>query len=143
MGQFIIIPDGKLLVVNGALNRTARYWNSTTTPVGSIYTFGYVVGRPCWIPIYDPNAPAGGRWSNEDLQTSNTASLDHFVCHFVTCCICPHRDQTLINRLSSRDLSGRDTLSPSFNTPLSTQVVSRVRWRSIRHYHTPRLVLRQ
>ena len=34
MGQFIILPTGKLLLVNGALNGTAGYANATlTTPL--------------------------------------------------------------------------------------------------------------
>ncbi|KAF6752871.1 copper radical oxidase variant A [Ephemerocybe angulata] len=71
MGQFIILPDGKLLVVNGALNGTAGYAKTTSTilkeedmPYGQSLANG-PVGRPA---IYDPKAPAGKRWSNEDAS---------------------------------------------------------------------------
>ncbi|KAF5340317.1 hypothetical protein D9611_007805 [Ephemerocybe angulata] len=80
MGQFIILPDGKLLVVNGALNGTAGYAKTTSTilkeedmPYGQSLANG-PVGRPA---IYDPKAPAGKRWSNEGLSESPIARMYH------------------------------------------------------------------
>ncbi|KZP18544.1 copper radical oxidase [Athelia psychrophila] len=80
MGQFIILPDGKLLVVNGGFNGTAGYATATgLTPSLAQMPFGESlasgpVGQPA---IYDPNAPAGSRWSNAGLATSDIARLYH------------------------------------------------------------------
>ena len=80
MGQFIILPDGKLLVVNGAINGTAGYAQRTflvesysDMPYGESLANG-PVGRPA---IYDPKADAGKRWSNEGLDTSPIARMYH------------------------------------------------------------------
>ncbi|KAL0577538.1 hypothetical protein V5O48_004436 [Marasmius crinis-equi] len=80
MGQFVILPDGKLLVVNGALNGTAGYSQQT----GETHSYGEMpfgmslaagpVGRPA---IYDPTAERGKRWSNEGLSTSNIPRFYH------------------------------------------------------------------
>jgi hypothetical protein len=81
MGQFIILPDGTLLVVNGGLNGTAGYTaNGTlTTTSQSEMPFGEsLASGPVGTPaIYNPNAPAGSRWSNQGLSTSNIARLYH------------------------------------------------------------------
>ncbi|KAJ7503500.1 copper radical oxidase variant A [Mycena galericulata] len=79
MGQFIILPDGKLLVLNGGLNGTAGFGHETLTtpedqmPFGESFASG-PVGTPA---IYDPDAPSGSRWSNAGLSTSNIARLYH------------------------------------------------------------------
>ncbi|KAJ2935255.1 hypothetical protein H1R20_g1839, partial [Candolleomyces eurysporus] len=80
MGQFIILPDGKLLVVNGALNGTAGYAQRTflvesyaDMPYGESLANG-PVGRPA---IYDPKAAPGKRWSNAGLDTSPIARMYH------------------------------------------------------------------
>jgi hypothetical protein len=78
MGQFIILPDGKLLVVNGGLNGTAGFSDKGTlltneNPFGESLASG-PVGTPA---IYDPEAPAGSRWSSAGLSTSNIARLYH------------------------------------------------------------------
>ncbi|RDB29806.1 Aldehyde oxidase GLOX [Hypsizygus marmoreus] len=80
MSQFIMLPDGKMLVVNGGLNGTAGY----STATGETFSYGDMpwgmslaagpIGRPA---IYDPNAPKGKRWSNAGLGTSNIARLYH------------------------------------------------------------------
>ncbi|GLB36927.1 putative copper radical oxidase variant A [Lyophyllum shimeji] len=80
MGQFIILPDGKLLVVNGAVNGTAGYAVST----GETFSYGDMpfgmslasgpVGTPA---LYDPNAPKGRRWSNAGLDKSPIARMYH------------------------------------------------------------------
>lgn len=80
MGQFIILPNGKLLVVNGGLNGTAGYADSTgQTPTLGQMPFGMSLSTgPVGTPaIYDPNAPKGSRWSNTGLSASNIARLYH------------------------------------------------------------------
>ncbi|KAF7984146.1 hypothetical protein HWV62_16798 [Athelia sp. TMB] len=80
MGQFITLPNGKMLVVNGGLNGTAGYAQATgQTPTEGQMPYGESlaagpVGQPA---IYDPNAPAGKRWSNAGLSTSSIARLYH------------------------------------------------------------------
>ena len=80
MGQFIILPDGMLLVVNGGENGTAGYAQATgQTPNYGDMSYGMSLaagprGQPA---IYNPNAPAGSRWSNTGLSTSNIARLYH------------------------------------------------------------------
>ncbi|KAF5368716.1 hypothetical protein D9615_010316 [Tricholomella constricta] len=80
MSQFIILPDGKLLVINGGLNGTAGYSEATgetfsysDMPFGMSLASG-PVGRPA---LYDPNAPKGKRWSNAGLDTSPIARMYH------------------------------------------------------------------
>lgn len=80
MGQFITLPNGKMLVVNGGANGTAGYATATgQTPTIGLMPFAESlasgpVGQPA---IYDPNAPAGSRWSNTGLATSSIARLYH------------------------------------------------------------------
>ncbi|KAF9261123.1 glyoxal oxidase [Marasmius fiardii PR-910] len=80
MGQFVILPDGKLLMVNGALNGTAGYATQTgqtdsysKMPLGMSLASG-PVGRPA---IYDPTAEPGNRWSNNGLSTSSIPRFYH------------------------------------------------------------------
>jgi hypothetical protein len=79
MGQFIILPDGKMLVVNGGANGTAGYAQQTNlTPLNQMPFGESLAAGPIGQPaIYDPNAPAGSRWSNTGLATSNIARLYH------------------------------------------------------------------
>ena len=80
MGQFIILPDGTILVINGGLNGTAGYaTNTPLTPSYSDMPFGMSlasgpVGQPA---IYDPTKPKGQRWSNSGLDTSQIPRLYH------------------------------------------------------------------
>ncbi|KAG5651043.1 hypothetical protein H0H81_010091 [Sphagnurus paluster] len=80
MGQFIILPDGKYLVINGGVNGTAGYSEATglissyaDMPFGTSLASG-PVGRPA---LYDPTAPRGKRWSNAGLSTSPIARMYH------------------------------------------------------------------
>ncbi|KAH9042440.1 DUF1929-domain-containing protein [Lactarius pseudohatsudake] len=80
MGQFIALPDGTLLVLNGGQYGTAGYAQRTLTtttfdamPYGESLATG-PVGQPA---IYNPNAPAGSRWSTAGLGSSNIARLYH------------------------------------------------------------------
>ncbi|KAG6816718.1 hypothetical protein H0H87_003578 [Tephrocybe sp. NHM501043] len=80
MGQFIILPDGRMLVINGGLNGTAGYApNTGETALEGDMPFGVsLASGPVGTPaIYDPNAPKGQRWSNAGLGTSNIARLYH------------------------------------------------------------------
>ncbi|EAU86749.1 copper radical oxidase variant A [Coprinopsis cinerea okayama7 len=80
MGQFIILPDGKLLVLNGALNGTAGYAQSTLLvesyadmPWGESLAAGPVL-TPA---IYDPNAPRGQRWTRAGLEEAKYPRMYH------------------------------------------------------------------
>lgn len=81
MGQFIILPNGQFLLVNGGLNGTAGYSANgtlTTTDVSQMPFGQSLASGPVGTPaIYDPNGPAGSRWSNERLSTSSIARLYH------------------------------------------------------------------
>lgn len=80
MGQFIILPDGTLLVVNGGGNGTAGYAQETgQTASFDLMPFGEsLASDPVGTPaIYNPNMPSGSRWSNAGLASSNIARLYH------------------------------------------------------------------
>jgi hypothetical protein len=80
MGQFIILPDGTLLVVNGGLNGTAGYAQATgQTPLYGLMPYGEsLASGPVGTPaIYNPSMPAGSRWSNAGLGNTNIARLYH------------------------------------------------------------------
>lgn len=80
MGQFILLPDGTMLVVNGGLNGTAGYSTQTlVTPSYADMPYGMSlasgpVGQPA---LYNPKAPAGKRWTNAGFETSQIARLYH------------------------------------------------------------------
>jgi len=81
MGQFILLPNMQMLVVNGGLNGTAGYTaNGTlTTTDQSLMPFGEsLASGPVFTPaLYDPNAAPGSRWSNTGLSASTIARLYH------------------------------------------------------------------
>ncbi|KAF7300493.1 hypothetical protein HMN09_00933700 [Mycena chlorophos] len=79
MGQFIILPTGKLLVVNGGLNGTAGYGqNNALTPQAEMPFQESFASGPVGTPaMYDPLAPLGSRWTNEGFETSPIARLYH------------------------------------------------------------------
>ncbi|KAJ7758521.1 glyoxal oxidase [Mycena maculata] len=80
MGQFIILPTGKLLMLNGGKNGTAGYATATgeTANFADMPFDMSLASGPVGTPaIYDPDAPAGSRWSNAGLSTSNIARLYH------------------------------------------------------------------
>ncbi|KAF8268119.1 glyoxal oxidase [Lactarius quietus] len=80
MGQFIALPDGTFLVLNGAENGTAGYAQGTlSTPDPGAMPYGESlsagpVGQPA---VYNPNAPLGSRWSTTGLSTSTVPRLYH------------------------------------------------------------------
>lgn len=80
MGQFIALPDGTMLLVNGGANGTAGYATMTLQtlsysdmPYGMSLASG-PTGQPA---IYDPRKPKGQRWSNAGFDTSNIPRLYH------------------------------------------------------------------
>ena len=80
MGQFIILPTGQLLVVNGGLNGTAGYAQNTLL-VPSLGQMPYgesLASGPVQTPaLYDPNAEPGDRWSRTGFNSSNIPRLYH------------------------------------------------------------------
>ena len=80
MGQFIILPTGKLFVVNGALNGTSGYAKNTLlVPSLDLMPYGEsLASGPVLTPaIYDPNAAPGSRWSRTGCKSSNIPRLYH------------------------------------------------------------------
>jgi len=79
MGQFIILPTGKLLLLNGGQKGTAGYAVGTKNTIESQMPFGYsLAAEPVLRPaIYDPNAPKGSRWSTQGLSASKIPRLYH------------------------------------------------------------------
>ncbi|EJD42323.1 DUF1929-domain-containing protein [Auricularia subglabra TFB-10046 SS5] len=80
MGQFIILPDGTLLMINGARNGTAGYTtdtpliqNTADLPFGMSLASDEVL-KPA---IYDPAKPKGQRWSDAGLGESKIPRLYH------------------------------------------------------------------
>ncbi|KAH7923300.1 DUF1929-domain-containing protein [Leucogyrophana mollusca] len=80
MGQFITLPDGTMLVINGALNGTAGFSNQTlyTPSIDQMPYYQSLASGPVGTPaIYNPSAPKGSRWSNAGLGSSNIARMYH------------------------------------------------------------------
>ncbi|KAN0065542.1 hypothetical protein ACQY0O_001379 [Thecaphora frezii] len=81
MGQFIHLPDGTMLILNGGAKGTAGYSNQTFTiaqgPNGPVYTEG-LCQDPQYQPIiYNPTKPKGQRLSTSGLSQSTIARLYH------------------------------------------------------------------
>ncbi|KDR84451.1 hypothetical protein GALMADRAFT_237321 [Galerina marginata CBS 339.88] len=79
MGQFIILPDGKLLVINGGAKGTAGYTLGTADTPGDQMPFGTsLAASPVMTPaLYNPKAPKGSRWTNQGLGASIIPRLYH------------------------------------------------------------------
>ncbi|KAF8647070.1 hypothetical protein AX16_006905 [Volvariella volvacea WC 439] len=72
MANFIILPDGKILNLNGARLGTAGYGN-TSWSIGQSFA-----DEPVMVPtLYDPDAPAGSRWSRDGWQASTVPRMYH------------------------------------------------------------------
>ncbi|KAF8971281.1 hypothetical protein BDZ97DRAFT_1901791 [Flammula alnicola] len=72
MANFIALPDGRVLNLNGGRLGTAGYGNDTWA-IGHSYA-----DSPVLTPvIYDPSAPRGSRWSADGLQASTVPRLYH------------------------------------------------------------------
>lgn len=80
MGQFIILPDASLLMINGAANGTAGYTTRTPDyPVTADLPFGLTLAtnevlKPA---LYFPDKPKGQRWSDAGLQASTIPRMYH------------------------------------------------------------------
>ncbi|KIY72532.1 copper radical oxidase [Cylindrobasidium torrendii FP15055 ss-10] len=80
MGQFIILPTGKLFMVNGGENGTAGYSTMTleTTSYSDMPYGMSLAAQPALTPsIYDPNAEKGKRWSNDGFEAAKFPRLYH------------------------------------------------------------------
>ncbi|KZW01846.1 DUF1929-domain-containing protein [Exidia glandulosa HHB12029] len=79
MGQFIILPNGKLLMLNGGKKGTAGYTTHTPDTPWEQLPFGMsLAAEEVLTPaIYDPEAPAGKRWSDEGLAAAKLPRLYH------------------------------------------------------------------
>ncbi|CCF48116.1 hypothetical protein NDA11_003367 [Ustilago hordei] len=81
MGQFIHLPDGTMVIVNGANKGTSGYTNATYNTIQyngrTIVTEG-LSQDPTYVPvIYDPSKPQGQRITNAGLSASTIARLYH------------------------------------------------------------------
>ncbi|QRW11955.1 glyoxal oxidase [Ceratobasidium sp. AG-Ba] len=74
MPDAVLLPDGRVVIVNGGRSGIAGYGN-TKDQVGSSNADG-----PVYTPVlYDPAAPAGQRFSSAGMPTSDIARLYHSV----------------------------------------------------------------
>ncbi|TFK26100.1 copper radical oxidase [Coprinopsis marcescibilis] len=74
MVNMIYLPTGKILTINGASKGTAGYGNDTWA-LGHSYA-----DEPQYTPlIYDPDAPAGSKFTSEGLSASEVARMYHSV----------------------------------------------------------------
>jgi len=72
MGNFILLPNGKVFLVNGVGQGTAGYGNDSWA-IGQSYATD-----PILSPLmYDPEAPKGSRFSSAGLSNSTIARLYH------------------------------------------------------------------
>ena len=72
MGNMIALPNGQIFMVNGANLGVAGYGN-VSWAIGQSYA-----DQPIYRPLlYDPNAPAGSRWSSNGLSPSTVARMYH------------------------------------------------------------------
>ena len=72
MGNLINLPDGRILMLNGAQTGTAGYGTEAWT-LNESYA-----DNPILMPImYDPSAPKGKRWSRDGLSPSTVPRMYH------------------------------------------------------------------
>lgn len=72
LGSMILLPDQKVLLLNGANTGVAGYGN-VSWAIGHSYA-----DSPVKSPIiYDPNAPKGSRWSRVGLHDSTVPRMYH------------------------------------------------------------------
>ena len=72
LGSMILLPDEKVLLLNGANTGVAGYGN-VSWAIGHSYA-----DSPIKSPlIYDPNASKGSKWSRVGLQDSTVARMYH------------------------------------------------------------------
>ncbi|KAJ7057175.1 glyoxal oxidase N-terminus-domain-containing protein [Mycena amicta] len=74
MSEGTLLPDGKILIINGCRTGTAGYDNLQNR-VGNSNA-----DNPVFTPLlYDPSAPLGQRFSRDGLPTSNIPRMYHSV----------------------------------------------------------------
>ncbi|KAG8696208.1 hypothetical protein FRC09_008661 [Ceratobasidium sp. 395] len=74
MPEAVILPTGLILIINGAQTGVAGYGN-VPDQVGSSNA-----DNPAFTPVlYDPDSPAGSRFSSEGMPTSNIPRMYHSV----------------------------------------------------------------
>lgn len=72
MGNLILLPDGRVLCLNGAKTGTAGYGNNNFT-IGQSYA-----DQPHFTPLmYDPKAPATKRWSLDGFSSTIIPRMYH------------------------------------------------------------------
>ncbi|KAF9473141.1 copper radical oxidase [Pholiota conissans] len=72
MANFVLLPDGRILCINGAQTGTAGYGTNSWS-IGQSYA-----DTPVLTPvIYDPAIPAGRRWSSDGLSASTVPRMYH------------------------------------------------------------------
>lgn len=77
MGQFIHLPNGQMVIVNGAQKGTAGYSNVSWNTINGV-NFEGLSQNPTYTPLlYDPSKPRGSRLSNAGFQASTIARLYH------------------------------------------------------------------
>ncbi|KAF9467902.1 copper radical oxidase [Collybia nuda] len=70
--EMILMPDGKVLIINGAQTGYSAY-NTTKDPIGQSNA-----DHPAFTPVlYTPDAPLGSRFSNQGMPASDIARLYH------------------------------------------------------------------
>ncbi|KAH7106856.1 DUF1929-domain-containing protein, partial [Auriculariales sp. MPI-PUGE-AT-0066] len=80
MGQFVILPDGTYLMVNGARMGTAGYTTDTPTIQNLAqmpFYMSLATDEVLTPAIYDPSKPKGQRWITEGLKSSTIPRLYH------------------------------------------------------------------
>ncbi|KAK0457544.1 glyoxal oxidase N-terminus-domain-containing protein [Desarmillaria tabescens] len=72
MPEMVLLPDGRIVIVNGAQTGVAGYGN-VADPVGQSNA-----DNPAFTPVvYDPSAPAGSRFSSAGIPATNIARVYH------------------------------------------------------------------
>ncbi|KAK0445993.1 glyoxal oxidase N-terminus-domain-containing protein [Desarmillaria tabescens] len=72
MPEMILLPDGRIVIVNGAQTGVAGY-GSGPDPVGQSDA-----DNPAFTPVvYDPSAPAGSRFSSAGIPATDIARVYH------------------------------------------------------------------
>jgi hypothetical protein len=72
MANFVLLPDGKIFMVNGANQGVSGYGNDSWA-IGQSYSDSPVL-KPT---LYDPSKPAGQRWSQDGLSASTVPRMYH------------------------------------------------------------------
>ena len=82
MGQFIHLPTGQMVIVNGASRGVAGYgnttWNTAKDKQGNVVHMEGMSQKPTYRPVlFDPEQPKGKRLKYEGFGSSKIARLYH------------------------------------------------------------------